>query len=94
MQLTLKVDQGDGPVEVSTNLFTIVAWERKFKRKASDMSNGIGIEDLAYLAHQACQQHGVVVPVVLDDFIKKLVTLEVVNDEPDRPTSPVPTDTL
>jgi hypothetical protein len=94
MQLTLRVDQGDGPVEVSTNLFTIVSWERKFKRKASDMSNGIGIEDLAYLAHQACMQHNVVVPVVLDDFIKKLVVLEVVSDEPDRPTLPVPTDSL
>lgn len=93
MQLTLKVDQGEGPVEVSTNLFTIVSWERKFKRKASDLANGIGIEDLAYLAHQACQQHGVVVPVVLDDFIKKLLVLEVVNQESDRPTLPVPTDT-
>ena len=94
MQLTLRVDQGEGPVEVSTNLFTIVSWERKFKRKASDMASGIGIEDLAYLAHQACQQNDVVVPIVLDDFIKRLITLEVVNDEPDRPTLPVPTDTL
>jgi|TARA_R110002126_G_scaffold217370_1_gene363234 hypothetical protein len=94
MQLTLRVDQGDGPVEVSTNLFTIVSWERKFKRKASDMASGIGIEDLAYLAHQACQQHNVTVPVVMDDFIKKLVLLEVVSDEPDRPTVPVPTDSL
>ena len=93
MQLTLKVDQGEGPIEVSTNLFTIVSWERKFKRKASDMASGIGIEDLAYLAHQACQQHNVVVPVVLDDFIKKLVVLEVVNQDTDRPTLPVPTDT-
>ncbi len=94
MQLTLRVDQGEGPIEVSTNLFTIVSWERKFKRKASDMSNGIGIEDLAYLAHQACQQHNVVVPVVLDDFIKKLVLLEVVSDEPDHPTEPVLTASL
>jgi hypothetical protein len=39
-------------------------------------------------------QHNVVVPVVLDDFIKKLVVLEVVSDEPDRPTLPVPTDSL
>ena len=92
MQLTLRIDQGEGPVEVTTNLFTIVSWERKFKRKASDLAGGIGIEDLAYLAHQACQQHGVVVPVVLDDFIKKLQVLEVVSDEPDRPTLPVPTD--
>jgi len=94
MQLTIRVDQGDGPVDVTTNLFTIVAWERKFKRKASDMGSGIGIEDLAYLAHQACQQHNVVVPIVLDDFIKRLVLLEVVNDEQDRPTMPVPTDSL
>jgi hypothetical protein len=94
MQLTLKVDQGEGPIEVSTNLFTIVAWERKFKRKASDMASGIGIEDLAYLAHQACQQNGILVPVVLDDFIKKLVTLEVVGDESDRPTQAAPTETL
>lgn len=94
MQLTLKVDQGDGPFEVATNLFTIVAWERKFKRKASDMASGIGIEDLAYLAHQACQQNGIMVPVVLDDFIKKLVLLEVVSDEPDRPTLAAPTETL
>jgi hypothetical protein len=34
------------------------------------------------------------VPVVLDDFIKKLVTLEVVGDEPDRPTSAAPIETL
>ena len=94
MQLTIRVDQGDGPTDVKTNLFTIVAWERKYKRKASDMGNGIGIEDLAYLAHQACQQNNVVVPIVLDDFIKSLVVLEVVNDEPDRPILPVPTDTL
>jgi len=93
MQLTLRVDQGEGPIEVSTNLFTIVSWERKFKRKASDLASGIGIEDLAYLAHQACMQHNVVVPVVMDDFIKKLVLLEVVNNEIDRPTKPVPTDT-
>ena len=94
MQLTIRVDQGEGPVDVKTNLFTIVAWERKYKRKASDMGSGIGIEDLAYLAHQACQQNNVVVPIVLDDFIKSLILLEVVNDEPDRPTLPVPTDTV
>jgi hypothetical protein len=93
MQLTLRVDQGEGPVEVSTNLFTIVSWERKFKRKASDMASGIGIEDLAYLAHQACMQHNVTVPVVLDDFIKRLILLEVVDNDTDRPTVPVPTDT-
>lgn len=85
MKLTLRVDQGDGPIEVSTNLFTIVAWERRFKTKASKISDGIGMEDLAFMAHQALQNNGVVVPVVLDDFIKKLVLLEVVDTETDTP---------
>ena len=85
MQLTLRVDQGDGPVEVSTNLFTIVAWERRFKTKASKIADGIGMEDLAFMAHQALMQNGIVVPIVLDDFIKKLIVLEVVDSDPDTP---------
>jgi hypothetical protein len=86
MKLTLRVDQGDGPIEVTTNLFTIVAWERKFKTKASNIANGIGMEDLAFMAHTALQQNGVVVPIVVDDFIKKIVLLEVVGNELENPT--------
>ena len=85
MQLTLRVDQGDGPVEVSTNLFTIVAWERRFKTKASKIADGIGMEDLAFMAHTALMQNGVVCPVVLDDFIKKLIVLEVIDSGQDIP---------
>ena len=85
MKLTLRVDQGDGPIEVTTNLFTIVAWERRFKTKASKIADGIGMEDLAFMAHQALQQNNIVVPVVLDDFIKKLIVLEVVDTETDTP---------
>ena len=94
MKLTLRVDQGDGPMEVTTNLFTIVAWERRFKNKASNIANGIGLEDLAFLAHTALQQIGVVVPIVLDDFIKKVTVLEVVEDVPENPTVRATTDTL
>ena len=94
MKLTLRVDQGDGPIEVTTNLFTIVAWERRFKTKASNIANGIGLEDLAFLAHTALQQIGVVVPIVLDDFIKKVTVLEVVEDVPENPTVRATTDTL
>jgi hypothetical protein len=94
MKLTLRVDQGDGPIEVTTNLFTIVAWERKFKTKASNIANGIGMEDLAFMAHTALQQNGVVVPIVVDDFIKKIVLLEVVGNETENPTSGDTTATL
>lgn len=94
MKLTLRVDQGDGPIEITTNLFTIVAWERRFKTKASKISEGIGMEDLAFMAHTALQQNGQVVPVVLDDFIKKIVLLEVVDTEPENPTGGATTVTL
>ena len=81
-------------VGVATNLYTIVAWERRFKTKASNIANGIGMEDLAFLAHTALQQIGVVVPIVLDDFIKKIVTLEVVDNETENPTVEATTATL
>ena len=42
MKLTLKVETADTAYEVVTNLYTIILWERKFKRKASDMAAGIG----------------------------------------------------
>jgi hypothetical protein len=94
MNLTLRVDMGEGPVEVTTNLYVMVAYERKFKRKASDMANGIGIEDLLYLAYEACKLHKVVVPVAFDDFVKKCLTIDVVGNDDENPTQEAPTDTL
>lgn len=86
MKLRMLIDIGDGPFEVETKLSTIVAWERKYKRKASELATGIGIEDLAFLAHEACRANSITVPVALDEFIKKLDTLEMVTEEKARPT--------
>jgi hypothetical protein len=87
MQITLKLDTGDGPYEVTTNLWCAVQWERKYKRKMSDLAQGIGAEDLAYLAWEASKVHSITVPVVFDDFIKKLVAMpEVVEQEDSNPT--------
>ena len=87
MQITLKLDTGDGAYEVTTNLWCAVQWERKYKRKMSDLANGIGAEDLAYLAWEASKLHGIMVPVVFDDFIKKLTKMpEVVGDDDANPT--------
>lgn len=91
MQLTLSIDQGDGPIEVTTNLYVIVQYERKYKRKASEMAQSIGYEDLLFLAYESCKVHGVVVPVVFDDFIKRTVSIEVVSEEPENPTQGVQT---
>jgi hypothetical protein len=79
MQLTLKATfNDDTQVTVSTNLMTIVAWERKYKRKVSQIAEGLGIEDLAFMAYEASRTSGVTVPAQLDEYIKSLKNLEVV----------------
>lgn len=90
MNLTLRVDAGNGPYTVTTNLWVITQWERRFKRKASDLANGVGVEDLAFLAHAASQVAGVTVPVELDSFIKSLVALDVIEEEAPVPTEAAP----
>jgi len=87
MQLNLHVTTNDGDdYTVTTNLFVVVAWERKFKRKASELAAGIGVEDLAYMAFESCKQSNVPVPAVFDDYIKKLASIEVVGQEPENPS--------
>ena len=92
MQLTLKVTTNETTYEVTTNLYVIIAWERKFKQKASNLATGVGMEDLAFMAFESCKISGISgLPVALDDFIKRLVTLEVVDNDPANPTQAEPT---
>ena len=86
MKLHLRLDLGHGPIELVTNLMVIILWERNFKRKASDMGNGIGMEDLAFMAYECCTISSVPVPTIFDDFIKRIVDLEVVSEETENPT--------
>lgn len=87
MKLQLRVDLGDGPINLKTNLFNIVEWERKYRRKASTVTtDGIGMEDLAFLAYLCCKDRGITVPILFDDFARKIETLEVVDaGDDDRP---------
>ena len=90
MQLTLKVTTDQTTYEVKTNLYVIIAWERKFKQKASNLATGVGLEDLEFMAFESCKVHGISVPAVFDDYVKKLVAIEVVSDEPTNPTEEAP----
>ena len=84
MQLTLKAVFKDGnDYEVQTNLMTIVLWERKYKRKASDIANGIGVEDLVYMCYEASRLNGITVPASLDTFINSLANIEVIDQAAD-----------
>jgi|688.fasta_scaffold178726_3 hypothetical protein len=84
----------ESPVEVVTTLANIVAWERRFKRKASEMAKEAGVEDLAYLAWEASKSAKVVVPAVFDDFVNRLESLEITEEVPTNPSSAAPTDEL
>lgn len=84
MQLTLKAVFKDGAsYDVQTNLMTIVLWERKYRRKASDIANGIGVEDLAFMCYEASRLNGITVPSSLDAFITSLTNIEVVDQATD-----------
>lgn len=93
MQLTLKCDAGDGEFIVTTNLWVITQWERKYKCKASQMADGIGMEDLAFLAYESAKVAGLTVPIVFDDWLRQLRNLEVVDQVNPNPTDGAPHDT-
>lgn len=87
MKLRIKVTPVDSPpYVVETNLFTIIAWERKFKKPASEMASAMGAEWLAYLAYEACKQSNIPVPMSFDEWAKKLDAVEMDDSEPENPT--------
>jgi hypothetical protein len=88
MKITLSVDTGEGPVIVTTNFFNVIEWERKYKRRAGDLAQGIGAEDLAFLAWTASKSAGITVPMMFDDYAKRIVSLEVVSEDDANPTQP------
>ena len=93
MKITLKVTPNEGePYEVTTNLFVVVAWERRTKRQASSLANGIGAEDLAFFAYESAKQSGITVPAIFDDYIRKISAVDVVSSEAPNPTEAALTD--
>lgn len=94
MKLTLAVTERESVYTVTTNLGVIVAWERKFKRKASQLGDGIGVEDLAFMAWECCKQQNIPVPLVFDEYVKRLENIEVVDNELVNPTTEAHTTTL
>lgn len=82
MKLQLKIEQTDGEVtEVTCIVPDFVAWERHSKRRISDLATGMGIEDMAYLAHSAIKRQGTNIKP-FDGWIATIETIEMV-DVPD-----------
>lgn len=91
MKLTLNVTQTDGNTfQVTTSLPVIIAWERKFKRKASDLATGtIGLEDMVFWAYESAKRANIPVPMSLDGFIDKVDSVEIEDVDPVNPTEAV-----
>ena len=88
MKITLNVEQQDGQTyQVSTNLYSIVALERKYKIRASDLASGVAMEHLAFLAYEGAKQNSITVPINFDDYIRGLASVDVLGeDETTNPT--------
>jgi hypothetical protein len=56
------------------------------------MANGIGVEDLLYLAWEASKQAKIVVPSEFDKYCQQVTNIEVIAQEAPNPTQAVPTD--
>ena len=84
MELTITVDWGEGPHTIKTTPGSIIEWEKKTKQKITKIEeNGLGLEDLAFMAHVALRRSGTVVPP-FDKFCDNLVQINV-GDETSGP---------
>lgn len=82
IKFRIRVDIGQGSYEVETKLGSVIEWERKYKTKASKLAEGVGMEDICFLAWSASKKtDGIVVPAVFDDFVNRIVDLEVLSSE-------------
>ena len=85
MELTIRVKTADDDYTVHTTLFNIVQLERKYKTTASALQTGVSVEQLGYLAYEASRAAGKNPPAQLDDFLRSLVDLSVVEDDEAMP---------
>ncbi len=83
MKLRIKATHNGQSREVETSLAIIVAWERKYKKRAGDLAGGFAVEDLAFMAWSAGykQEHR-----DFDKWLEQLEELEVIDSRESHPT--------
>jgi hypothetical protein len=81
MKMELKVTYLTGEeLEVTAVVPDFIAWERHSKRKMSDFSNAVGMEDLAYLAWSVVNRTGKAKP--FEGWIHEVEIIEPVENDP------------
>jgi hypothetical protein len=79
MRASIKITTtADEVTEVEAIVPDFIAWERRTKRRTSDLANGIGIEDLAYLAWSAMHREGTIT-TEFDAWLSRVAELEMVD---------------
>ena len=87
-RLTINYTLTDGTTaEIKVLPAAIMAWERKYKTKISKMADGVGMEDLVFLAWEASRFAGRNVPSSFDDFAAQVEEIGQPEDEPVDPTN-------
>jgi len=82
MKMTLELKTIDGEESLLTTLpADFIAWERHTKRKISDLSEGIAMEDLAFLAYSIIKRQGVIVKP-FDSWINSIEDIEPKEEAP------------
>lgn len=81
MKARINIKTIDGEeLEVEALVPDFIAWERYSKRKISDLGGGIGMEDMAFIAHSVLKRQGNVKP--FDAWIQSLSEIETVEEDP------------
>lgn len=86
MELSISVTTADTAFTVTTTPWVIMLWERRYKAKVSNLGNGVGAEDLVYMAYEAAKMAGHTVPINFEAFAQSVTSIEVVDGDAARPT--------
>ena len=79
MRASIKVTSTDSEItEVEAIVPDFIAWERRTKRRTSDLANGVGIEDLAYLAW-ASMHRTKRISDTFDEWLERIAEIEMVD---------------
>jgi hypothetical protein len=93
MELRIRVTLESDTYDVVTTPWVIMQWERKFKTKVSKVvQDGLGLEDIAWLAWEASKAAGRTVPINFDQFAKTVTAIEMVGDDEATPTQAAASD--
>lgn len=83
MKLRLEITNIEGEKVVAETIISdFVAWERHSKKKISNLSDGAGIEDMAFLAYTSLKRQKKVT-ISFDEWLESVSELNALESEED-----------